>query len=610
MCGIVAGIAKRNISAILLEGLRRLEYRGYDSAGMAIINPQGKMHFHRAVGKVAALEKKLKQKKLLGNIGIAHTRWATHGMPSDNNAHPQLSDHIAVVHNGIIENYQTLKDDLIKQGYQFQSDTDTEVIAHLIHSYYEQDLYQAVKKALKKLQGAYALAVISQQQPHTLFAVRHGCPLVVGAGIDEFYISSDALALRQVTDQFFYPKDDDIVRLDEEGCVLMSGSKESKGSKKTPKFTRVDMDPTHAEKNNYRHFMAKEIHEQPSVAQNTAAAYLGKERVLTEAFGIKSQQLLKSVKAVTMVACGSSYFATMVAKQWIESWLAIPCSVEIASEFLYRDNHVLDGCLFVAISQSGETADTLAALRKAKKQNYIGCFGLCNVPNSSLTREVDCVMITQAGYEISVASTKAFLSQLVALQLLVLAIGHYRGIDANIEKNAVRALKQLPSMIQKILDRESEIITLAQSIVNSENMLFLGRGIHFAIACEGALKMKELSYIHAEAYPSGELKHGPLALVSEQMPVIAIAPNNTLLKKLQSNLKEVTARGGKLYVISENDVTGLDNIQGILRIPSVAGSIMPMCYTVPLQLLAYHVAVIRGNDVDQPRNLAKSVTVE
>ncbi len=609
MCGIVVGIAKRNIANILLEGLCRLEYRGYDSAGMAVIDSNSTLHCQRCTGKVSQLEKKLNKNPLNGNIGIAHTRWATHGIPSDTNAHPQISDHIAVVHNGIIENYQALKKDLIKKGYTFTSDTDTETIAHLIHANYakEQNLLKAFKKTLKKLEGAYAIAVISQYEPNTALAVRHNCPLVIGKGIDEMYASSDALALRQVTDSFAYPCDDDIIHLQHDKCIAYDSKS---GRKKSINFEKVAIDSFNTEKNNYRHFMAKEIHEQPQVVKNTTAAYLGKEKILPEAFGIQSQELLKSVKAITMVACGSSYFATLVAKQWIESWLSIPCNVEIASEFLYRDNHVLDDCLFVVISQSGETADTLAALRKAKKQKYIGCFGICNIPNSSLTREVDCIMITQAGYEISVASTKAFVSQLVALQLLVLGIGHYQKMNATIAKNAVKALHQLPDLIQKILNLESSIQTMAQAIVNNDNMLFLGRGIHFAIACEGALKMKEISYIHAEAYPSGELKHGPLALVSEQMPVIAIAPNNTLLQKLQSNLKEVTARGGKLYVITEKDVSGLDNIQGIIRIPKVADSIMPMCYTVPLQLLAYHVAVIRGNDVDQPRNLAKSVTVE
>lgn len=612
MCGIVAGVANRDVSEILLVGLKRLEYRGYDSAGMALVdnstdNPNT-LQCQRYSGKVQQLENAMSAKPMHGNIGIAHTRWATHGTPSDNNAHPQFADDIAVVHNGIIENHEQLKQGLIKQGVVFSSDTDTEVIVHLLNNAYQktQNLTQAFKATICQLEGAFAIVAMSCQQPDTLVAVRQGSPLVVGKGIGEMFFSSDSLALRQVTDQFFYPTDGDVMSITRQQLTLYDGVSDVV---KSAQFTHLKVDVADIDKHPYRHFMEKEIHEQPQVVKNTAAPYLGKEQVLVEAFGVGSEKLFKSVKAVTMVACGSSYYAALVAKQWMESWLDIPCQVEIASEFVYRDNHVLNNCLFVAISQSGETADTLSAIRKAQKQKYIGCLGVCNVANSSLTREVDYTLITQAGFEISVASTKAFMSQLVALQLLVLTLGRYLGMDGNIIKDNIAALRQLPEKIEQVLGLEEEIIAIANRIAHNDNMLFLGRGIHYSIALEGALKMKELSYIHAEAYPSGELKHGPLALVSEQMPVIAIAPNNTLLKKLQSNLAEVTARGGKLYVITQSDVASMDNLQGI-RLPAVAGSIMPMCYTVPTQLLAYHVAVIRGRDVDQPRNLAKSVTVE
>ncbi len=608
MCGIVGVVAERNVSGILVEGLQRLEYRGYDSAGVAMINTGNQLQASRHAGKVAVLESELQQSPIKGTTGIAHTRWATHGIPSDTNAHPHLSGHIAVVHNGIIENYRPLRETLSARGYVFVSDTDTEVVAHLMHLHYQQsnNLLTALNASIEQLEGAYALAIISENAPDQLVATRRGSPLVLGKGVDEMYVASDTLALRQVTDRFIYLDEGDVVHLHTAGrCDLYNGE----GEWQVLNFTKVSGDASQTDKGNYRHFMAKEIHEQPSVVANTFQPFLGKSQLLIEAFGVQSSTLFEKTKAIQLVACGSSYFASMVAKQWFESWLNIPCQVEIASEFLYRDNHVMDDCLFVTISQSGETADTMSALRKAQQQSYIGSFAICNVANSSLVREVDAYMLTQAGFEISVASTKAFVAQLTALQLLVIGLGRYRGLSLESEQELVSALKTLPNAIEQVLAMEESIAKLAKRFIHDNNMLFLGRGQQFAIANEGALKMKEISYIHAEAYASGELKHGPLALVDEHMPVIAIAPNDALLDKLRSNLREVEARGGKLYVIADSEAEGLDDIEGI-RLPHVHTSTMPMLYTVPLQLLAYHVAVIKGNDVDQPRNLAKSVTVE
>ena len=611
MCGIVGAVAQRSVTGILLEGLKRLEYRGYDSSGVAIIDKHQQLQRRRHAGKVAILEQDLQSQPLAGTTGIAHTRWATHGVPSDSNAHPHCSDHIAVVHNGIIENHQKLRDQLLAQGYQFSSETDTEVVAHLLHHHYhqlkdQQDiLLKALQATIAELEGAFALAVISSRHHDELVASRRGSPLVLGKGIGEMFVSSDTLALRQVSDQFVYLDEGDIVHLKSEG--VCHGYK-ADGESLTLNFQRLDTEISSADKGDYRHFMEKEINEQPKVVKATVEGFIGKQGLIVEAFGLPANQLFKQIKAVQIVACGSSYYAALVARNWFESYAKLPCQVEIASEYLYRENYVVDDCLFVTISQSGETADTLSALRKSQQQNYVGSFAICNVPNSSLVREVDSFMLTQAGFEISVASTKAFMTQLVALQLLVMALGKYHQLDAETERSMVDALRQLPSALQTVLNQHTQYKQLAKQFINDHNMLFLGRGTQFPIACEGALKMKEISYIHAEAYASGELKHGPLALVDEHMPVIAIAPNDALLDKLKSNLKEVEARGGRLYVIADESAV-LDGMHAI-HLPSVPDSIIPMVYTVPLQLLAYQVALIKGNDVDQPRNLAKSVTVE
>lgn len=614
MCGIVGAVAERNVTAILLEGLKRLEYRGYDSAGLAVINEQQQLERRRAQGKVAEVEVKLEADPLRGHLGVAHTRWATHGKPSEANAHPHFSsEDLALVHNGIIENHEPLKQQLIKAGYVFTSDTDTEVIAHLVHQLYQQtaDLTKAVQLALKQLEGAYALAVIHQNQPDLLVCARKGSPLVIGVGIGEYFCASDPLALLQVTDRFIYLEEGDLatLTLNEHHIIDIEGRVVERA------VTQWAHGNQAAEKGEYKHFMLKEIYEQPQALVSTLEGRLSERRVLPQALGVAAMELLPQVRQVQIIACGTSYHAGMVARYWIERLAGLPCQVEVASEYRYRDVVVADQCLFVTISQSGETADTLAALRFAKQAGYLASMTVCNVPGSSLVRESDLNLMTRAGPEIGVASTKAFTTQLTALLLLTLALrrAHLPSADAEdaTEAELVQALRELPRLCEETLKLDKGIEQLAEDFAEKHHALFLGRGSQYPIAMEGALKLKEISYIHAEAYPAGELKHGPLALVDKDMPVIAVAPKDDLVDKLKSNLQEVRARGGELYVFADPQ-SFLEPAEGmkVMHLPEVHEILAPILYTLPLQLLSYHVAVLKGTDVDQPRNLAKSVTVE
>ncbi len=609
MCGIVGAVARRNVSGILLAGLQRLEYRGYDSAGVAVITDKG-IDCRREVGKVQAVAENLKAQPLFGTTGIAHTRWATHGAPEVKNAHPHSSGKdICLVHNGIIENYEVLRKELIEQGYEFRSETDSEVVAHLVHRYYAKtgSLLEAVRAAVKHLEGAYALGVIASQEPDRIVAARVGSPLVVGIGIEENFIASDVLALRPVTDRFVFLEEGDLVEITADDMSLWNVNDESI----VRSTVRVELGADEADKGNYRHHMLKEIHEQPRVINNTLEGRVGKTRVLQQAFGVQSTAILNRTKAVTIVACGSSFYTALVARYWIEDIVGIPCRVEIASEFRYRKVSVLPDSLFVTISQSGETADTLAALRMAKQMGFCSTLTICNVPTSSMVRESDLSLMIQAGLEVGVASTKAFTAQLVDLLLLTILLGRRTGLDSAREAEIVVALRELPEVIEEILSLDGMIQKLAERFIERHHALFLGRGPMYPIALEGALKLKEISYIHAEGYPAGELKHGPLALVADDMPVIAVAPNNELLEKLQSNLHEVKARGAELYVFADVETSFTeDDGTTVIPLPHVNNIIAPIVYTVPLQLLAYHVAVLKGTDVDQPRNLAKSVTVE
>lgn len=611
MCGIVGAIAERQITNILIEGLRRLEYRGYDSAGLAVVDRQQHLlQTVKAVGKVQALQDEITATPVRGTLGIAHTRWATHGKPSHRNAHPHLSsDTIAVVHNGIIENYLEHKNALIKKGYSFESDTDTEVIAHLIHAIATErklGFIDAVKAAVAELHGAYGIAVIDKSDPTSLVCARSGSPLVIGVGIGENFIASDPAALGQVTDRFIYLEEGDIAQVTLTAWRIWNNGKEV-----SREMNQIRQDNDEVLKGKYRHYMQKEIHEQPAVLRNTLQGRISKTQVLEESFGVAAKDILDKTRAVHIVACGTSAHAGMVAKHWIENIAHIPCTVEIASEYRYRSILVPENCLFVTISQSGETADTLAALRYAKKLGYIGCIAVCNVASSSLVRESDVALMTFAGREIGVASTKAFTTQLSVLALVALALARRTGMTAGQERDYVADLNQLPLIMEQVLKLDDEIRELAHDFAEKQHALFLGRGIQYPVAMEGALKLKEISYIHAEAYPAGELKHGPLALVDSEMPVITVAPNNELLEKLKSNLQEVRARGGQLYVFADAKA-GISNEADIkvLNVPHCSDFLAPIIYTIPLQLLSYHVAVIKGTDVDQPRNLAKSVTVE
>lgn len=611
MCGIVGAIAERDITRILLEGLKRLEYRGYDSAGMALINERGdKLKTAKAVGKVSALVSKAKKAKVKGTIGIAHTRWATHGKPTLRNAHPHTShDQIAVVHNGIIENYESVKEKLIKAGYKFVSQTDSECIAHLIHLERkggEVDLLTAVKRTVKQLDGAYGVCVIDNDDPDNLVMARSGSPLVIGVGIGENFVASDPLALGQVTDRFIYLEEGDIARVSLDEVEIWHGAK-----KVERPVTRVRNQVDAADKGEHQHFMLKEIYEQPEVIRATLSGRISKGKVLEHAFGVKAPAIFDKVKHVQIVACGTSFHAGHVAKYWLESIARISCSVDIASDYRYRDVIAPPGSLFVTISQSGETADTLAALRYAKKLPYAGFLAICNVATSSLVRESDFSIQTMAGQEIGVASTKAFTTQLTLLLILAIVLARRTGLTEKQEAKYVRELEKLPSLVQETLALDKPIKTLSRSFANKNHSLYLGRGIQYPIAKEGALKLKEISYIHAEAYPAGELKHGPLALVDNDMPVIAVAPNDDLLGKLRANLAEVSARGGKLYVFADESVNfeGDSNTK-VIHVPKSPDTLDPIVFTIPLQLLSYHVAIVKGTDVDHPRNLAKSVTVE
>ena len=609
MCGIVGAIAHRNVSNILITGLKRLEYRGYDSAGVALLNDQGMLRVRRQ-GKVAALEEAVREQNSAGFLGIAHTRWATHGRPSEDNAHPHMSGNgLAVVHNGIIENFQELKDELEADGYPFTSQTDTEVIAHLIHRTLKEtgNLVAAVRASVARLHGAYALGVIDQNEPDHLVAVRSGSPLVVGLGIDENYVASDQLALLPVTNRFIFLEEGDLVDVTVDAVTITDAGGQP------AERTVHELDGTHedADKGPYRHYMQKEIFEQPAAIQRTLEGRIDSPDAVSAAFGDSATAIFDRVRTVQIVACGTSYHAGMVARYWLEAMAGIPCQVEVASEFRYRRHVVPEGTLFVTISQSGETADTLAALRDTGGKDYVGRLAICNVDGSSLVRESELVFLTKAGPEIGVASTKAFTTQLTGLMMLVLALGRRKGLgDDQIEK-ILSELRQLPNLMEQATALDKPIETLSRAFVEKHHTLFLGRGVHFPVAMEGALKLKEISYIPAEAYPAGELKHGPLALVDKEMPVVAVAPNDQLLEKLKSNLQEVRARGGELYVFADKNAHVKEG-EGIhvLNMPAVPESIAPIVYTVPLQLLSYHVAVLRGTDVDQPRNLAKSVTVE
>jgi glucosamine--fructose-6-phosphate aminotransferase (isomerizing) len=610
MCGIVGAVADRNVAPILLEGLQRLEYRGYDSAGVAVIDGAGIMDCRRRVGKVKELASDLEARRCDGHTGIAHTRWATHGVPSENNAHPHVSNgRIALVHNGIIENFEDLRDELQRDGYAFASETDSEVIVHLVDAYCDQglSLLEALRSAVRRLEGAYAIGVISLAEPDRIVAARMGSPLVVGKGLGENFIASDPLALRPVTDRFIFLEEGDLVEITGDEISIWNVEDESV----IRASVRVELGHDDVDRGNYRHFMQKEIYQQPEVLAATLEGRIGRTRVLEPAFGVQAGQAFDKVEAVTIVACGTSYYAGSIARYWIEELARIPCQVEIASEFRYRQVAVTPGNLFVTISQSGETADTLAALRVAKDLGYVSTLTICNVATSTLVRESDIALMTQAGTEVGVASTKAFTTQLADLLLLTILIARRHGMDAAKEQELVEALAGLPDAVGQVLGLDGRIRLLAEHFMDRSNALFLGRGPMFPVAMEGALKLKEISYIHAEGYPAGELKHGPLALVDENMPVVAVAPNDELLEKVQSNLQEVRARGGALYVFAD-ERTGFREEPGVtvIQLPPVHDALAPIVYVVPLQLLAYHVAVLKGTDVDQPRNLAKSVTVE
>ena len=613
MCGIVGAVAQRNVSDILLEGLKRLEYRGYDSAGMALMDdPDTGIATIKTVGKVANLVAAAKKQGASGNLGIAHTRWATHGNISRANAHPHdSSGRVALVHNGIIENHETLRQELIAAGYKFATGTDTEVIAHLIHQALENGegaLLPAVIAAIARLRGAYGLGVIDRRQPDRIVVARSGMSLVIGAGIGENFVASDPLALGQVTDRFIYLEEGDLAQLTSDSIEIWNDGRRVDREIATLSGKAAEMD-----KGEYQHFMQKEIFEQPQAIRDTLSGRVSEEKVLEEAFGVSAGKIFDKVKQVQIVACGTSFHAGLVAKYWLESISRMHCQVDIASDYRYRDIIVQPGTLFVAVSQSGETADTLAALRYANAHNrkHVATLAICNVATSSLVRESDFCLLTMAGQEIGVASTKAFTTQLTLLLILAIVLGRRNGLASEDEARLVRDMNGLPDLVDKTLQLDKEIRKLSKQFSDKHHSLFLGRGIQYPVAKEGALKLKEISYIHAEAYPAGELKHGPLALVDSDMPVIVVAPNNDLLDKLRSNLSEVSARGGKLYVFADEGI-GLESDRSckVINLPGCPEVLDPILFTVPLQLLSYHAAIIKGTDIDHPRNLAKSVTVE
>ncbi|MDD1650670.1 MAG: glutamine--fructose-6-phosphate transaminase (isomerizing) [Methylococcaceae bacterium] len=610
MCGIVGAVSHRIVTPLLLEGLRRLEYRGYDSAGVAVLDPSGELLRVRRKGKIRELEAALKEVPANGRIGIAHTRWATHGVPSERNAHPHLCrETLAVVHNGIIENHEALRLTLEEKGYAFESETDTETIVHQIHEFLTNgdSLLEAVRHTCAVLEGAYAIGVISTGDPHRLITARQGSPLVIGLGEGENFIASDIFALVGETQRFVFLEDGDFAELSTEKVRIFDQS----GQPVERPVHETGLSADAVERGHYRHYMQKEIHEQPVAIAKTLEGRIRAGQVLEAAFGPLASQTFNDIQAVQIVACGTSYHAGMVARYWMEDLAGLACQVEVASEFRYRRHVVAPGTLFVTLSQSGETADTLAALKEAKKLGYAHTLAICNVPESSIVRGSDSCLMTRAGQEIGVASTKAFTTQLVALLLLVLALGRRHGLSREREAMIIAELESLPEQVKNVLRLEEEIRRWAELFGDKEHALYLGRGPQYPVAMEGALKLKEISYIHAEAYPAGELKHGPLALIDDQMPVVAVAPNDELLEKLKSNLQEVHARGGELYVFADAGAP-MDSVPGVnlLRVAETDEVVAPILYTVPLQLLAYHVALIKGTDVDQPRNLAKSVTVE
>jgi glucosamine--fructose-6-phosphate aminotransferase (isomerizing) len=609
MCGIVGAVAQRNITPILLEGLRRLEYRGYDSAGVAVLD-RDRIELRRAVGKVAALDEKLASAPLSGQLGIAHTRWATHGGVTEANAHPHVSSgRVAVIHNGIIENYELLKAELQAKGYEFKSETDTEVIAHLVNENLKTGvgLAEAVREAVRRFTGAYAIVVFDAQHPDRFVVARIASPLVIGLGFGENFVASDVAALLPVTQRFIYLEEGDIAEITRDAVHIFGAD----GHKRVRKVHDIALRPEAAEKGQYRHFMLKEIFEQPEALSNTLRGRISGRRVVPESLGPKATEILPKVKNVHLVACGTSYHAGLVAKYWIEELAGVPCSVELASEYRYRTVTVPADTLFVTLSQSGETADTLAALRHARSAGYLALLTLCNSAQSSMVRESDLTLLTQAGPEIGVASTKAFTTQLLAVLLVAAMLGRYQGMSAEKEAEIVHQAIGAAGTVERALQMDGAIQKLAEQFVEKQHTLFLGRGPMYPVALEGALKLKEISYIHAEGYAAGELKHGPLALIDEEMPVIVVAPNNELLDKLKSNIQVVRARGGRLFVIAD-DATGIAGENGttVIPMPHAESYVAPIVYTVPLQLLSYHVAVLKGTDVDQPRNLAKSVTVE
>jgi glutamine---fructose-6-phosphate transaminase (isomerizing) len=612
MCGIVGAIADRDIVPILIEGLRRLEYRGYDSAGVAVLGANKKLTRLRTVGKVRNLQDALDDTPTNGHVGIAHTRWATHGAPAERNAHPHISkDGIAIVHNGIIENHDELRDDLIKLGYTFTSETDTEVIAHRIHHHMgklDGDLFKSVRATVAELEGAFALAVVSEATPDVVVLAREGCPVVIGVGKGEHFVASDVSALLPVTRNFIFLEEGDVAAVHRVGVKIID--RDGHIVDRPSRISNLSADA--AEKGDYAHYMLKEIYEQPRAIAQTLEERVAGGKLLEAAFGPSALDVFQRAEAVQIVACGTSFHSGAVAKYYIEQFARLPCWVEIASEYRYRNPVVPKNTLFVTISQSGETADTLAALRMAKQSGYLSTLVICNVPESSLVRESELVMLTRAGPEIGVASTKAFTTQLTALGMLVVALTKFHSADAERERSLVQRLIEIPAMVEKTLQLDGAIKELAKRFADKQHALFLGRGQMYPIAMEGALKLKEISYIHAEAYPAGELKHGPLALVDENMPVIVVAPNNDLLEKLKSNMQEVRARGGELYVFADPD-SGIESSDGVtvLHMPKhVSHFQAAIIYTIPLQLLSYHCAILKGTDVDQPRNLAKSVTVE
>ena len=610
MCGIVGAVAQRDVAEILINGLHRLEYRGYDSAGVAVVDPNHELHRVRCLGKVKALDEAVAVKPLIGGTGIAHTRWATHGEPSEANAHPHTSGNFAVVHNGIIENHEELRELLKSRGYVFNSQTDTEVIAHLVNWEMRtaSNLLEAVQKTVKQLTGAYGMVVLDREHPEHLVAARSGSPLVIGLGIGENFLASDQLALLSVTRRFIYLEEGDIAEITRRTVDIYDAN----GQKVEREIHESNLENDAAEKGKFRHFMQKEIYEQPNALINTMEGRILHNNVIVDAIGNGAAEILEKVEHIQIVACGTSYNAGMTARYWFEALAGVSCDVEIASEFRYRKFVTRPNSLLVTISQSGETADTLAALRLAKEKGYMAALTICNVSSSSLVRESDLAFMTRAGVEVGVASTKAFTTQLAALLMLVTAIGKVKGnISNEKEVEIVKALQSLPAEIEKALAFDKDIETLAEDFAEKNHALFLGRGEFYPIAMEASLKLKEISYIHAEAYAAGELKHGPLALIDADMPVIVVAPNNELLEKVKSNIEEVRARGGQLYVFADKEA-GFTPSEGmkIITMPKVNEIIAPIFYTVPMQLLSYHVALIKGTDVDQPRNLAKSVTVE